>query len=142
MRIRSLHPQYLDTKWLLALRRETLLAKKVLEGKTKGYTNHPQLDRFKKTKNPLHAINFYLSVVRKEAQKRNYSFDKEKIDRSFSEVVINITNGQLDYERQHLMRKLEMRDPEKFRLLQKRKKKKTHTMFKTVTWDVADREKL
>jgi len=47
MRIWSLHPKYLDTKGLVALWRETLLAKHVLEGKTKGYKNHPQLNRFK-----------------------------------------------------------------------------------------------
>ena len=52
MRIWSLHPKYLDTKGLVALWRETLLAKHVLEGKTKGYRNHPQLDRFKKAQNP------------------------------------------------------------------------------------------
>ena len=35
MRIWSLHPKYLDPKGLVALWRETLLAKHVLEGKTK-----------------------------------------------------------------------------------------------------------
>ena len=40
MRIWSLHPKYLDAKGIVALWRETLLAKHVLEGKTKGYKNH------------------------------------------------------------------------------------------------------
>ena len=47
MRIWSIHPKYLDTKGLVALWRETLLAKNVLEEKTKGYKYHPQLIRFK-----------------------------------------------------------------------------------------------
>lgn len=47
MRIWSLHPKYLDTKGLVALWRETLLAQHVLSGKTKRYKNHPQLARFK-----------------------------------------------------------------------------------------------
>jgi hypothetical protein len=47
MRIWSIHPKYLDIKGLVALWREALLAKHVLEGRTKGYRNHPQLDRFK-----------------------------------------------------------------------------------------------
>ncbi|MBZ4683793.1 MAG: hypothetical protein JG768_1220 [Fusobacteriales bacterium] len=47
MRLWSIHPKYLDTKGLLATWREVLLAKKVLEGNTKGYKNHPQLIRFK-----------------------------------------------------------------------------------------------
>jgi len=40
MRLWSLHPKYLDSKGLVALWREGLLAKKVLEGRTKGYRNH------------------------------------------------------------------------------------------------------
>jgi hypothetical protein len=57
MRIWSLHPKYLDAKGLVALWRETLLAKNVLEGKTVGYKNHPQLNRFKQAKKPVEAIN-------------------------------------------------------------------------------------
>ena len=41
MRLWSLSPKYLDRQGLLAVWREALLAKKVLEGKTKGYKNHP-----------------------------------------------------------------------------------------------------
>ncbi|MGH2666461.1 pyrimidine dimer DNA glycosylase/endonuclease V [Flavobacterium sp.] len=67
MRIWSLHPKYLDTKALVALWRETLLAKHVLEGKTKGYKNHPQLNRFKEAKYPIDSINQYLSEVYFEA---------------------------------------------------------------------------
>jgi hypothetical protein len=66
MRIWSLHPEYLDTKGLVSLWRETLLAKKVLEGKTEGYKNHPQLIRFKKSDNPLKHINQYLMKVNSE----------------------------------------------------------------------------
>jgi hypothetical protein len=59
MRIWSIHPKYLDTKGIVALWREALLAKNVLEGKTKGYKNHPQLDRFKSASKPSDAINYY-----------------------------------------------------------------------------------
>jgi hypothetical protein len=52
MRIWSLHPKYLDSGGLVALWRESLMALHVLEGKTKGYKNHPQLARFKKAKKP------------------------------------------------------------------------------------------
>jgi hypothetical protein len=66
MRLWSVHPGYLDTKGLLALWREGLLAKNVLEGKTKGYRNHPQLQRFKATPNPVSAIIniFQLSMMK------------------------------------------------------------------------------
>jgi hypothetical protein len=78
MRLWSLHPEYLDTKGLVALWREALLAKHVLEGKTKGYKNHPQLDRFKQSVSPVEMINQYLAEVYIEASKRNYNFNKEK----------------------------------------------------------------
>jgi len=40
MRLWSIHPKYLDLIGLVALWREGLLAKKVLEGKTKRHKNH------------------------------------------------------------------------------------------------------
>lgn len=91
MRIWSIHPKYLDAKGLVALWRETLLAKKVLEGQTRGYRNHPQLERFKQSENPLDKINHYLSSVYSEALEREYHFDKEKIDWSFETSRINVT---------------------------------------------------
>jgi hypothetical protein len=57
MRIWSLHPTLLDTKGLVALWREALLAKHVLSGSTIGYQNHPQLKRFKSSPNP-HAAKY------------------------------------------------------------------------------------
>jgi len=53
MRLWSLHPKYLDRQGLLAVWREGLLARKVLEGKTRGYRNHPQLVRFREQKDPF-----------------------------------------------------------------------------------------
>lgn len=92
MRIWSLHPQYLDTKGLVALWRETLLAKHVLEGKTKGYKNHPQLDRFKALSNPVNAINAYLAEVYHEAERRGYAFNRDKIQWDFTQETMTVTN--------------------------------------------------
>jgi hypothetical protein len=129
MRIWSLHPKYLDTKGLLALWRETLLAKKVLENKTKGYKNHPQLDRFKNAKNPLDAIDQYLAEVHKEACRREYNFDREKINWDFKKSKLTVTKGQLEYEKNHLLNKLEKRDSEKFREIRKIKSFDTQSLF-------------
>src|SRR5690348_10372813 len=63
MRLWSLHPKLLDSAGLVALWRETLLAQKVLQGKTKGYKFHPQLDRFKKCTDPVSAIALYLTAI-------------------------------------------------------------------------------
>src|SRR5436190_9917927 len=101
MRIWSLHPEYLDAKGLVALWRETLLAKHVLEGKTNGYKNHTQLDRFKKLKRPADGVNQYLSEIFFEAERRKYRFAGEKINWDFKRGRLRVTKGQLDYEKQH-----------------------------------------
>ena len=67
MRLWSLHPGYLDSQGLVALWREALLAQKVLAGKTRGYKNHPQLERFKAHPHPPQAIAAYLVSVWEEA---------------------------------------------------------------------------
>lgn len=42
-----MHPRYLDRQGLTSCWREGLLAQKVLTGTTRGYRNHPQLERFR-----------------------------------------------------------------------------------------------
>lgn len=79
MRLWSLHPKYLDTKGIVALRREDLLARAVLRGDTKGYRHHPQLERFKATPEPMQAIAAYLAGIHQEADRRNFNFNVSKI---------------------------------------------------------------
>lgn len=130
MRIWSLHPQYLDAKGLVALWRETLLAKHVLENKTKGYKNHPQLKRFKRLKNPVDAINHYLFFVLDEARQRGYNFDNSKIATTFKRSKITVTKGQMNYETIHLLKKLKTRDPERFNQIRSIGSFKPHPMFR------------
>ncbi len=140
MRLWSLHPKYLDAKGLIALWREALLAKHVLENKTKGYKNHPQLNRFKKQNQPLDAINYYLSVVHEEATKRGYRFNKEKLDWNFSALVITVTKGQVDYEVEHLKKKLQQREPMKWNEFLSCKNFEVHPLFTIVEGPVEDWE--
>jgi hypothetical protein len=63
MRLWSIHPTYLDATGLVALWREGLLARKVLQGQTSGYRRHPQLVRFKAQTDPLSALENYLLGV-------------------------------------------------------------------------------
>lgn len=130
MRIWSVHPKYLDTKGLVALWRETLLAKHVLEGRTKGYLNHPQLDRFKQSDNPLGRINQYLATVYDEAINRGYNFDKGKINWNFETSAMIVTTGQIQYEKEHLLKKLNVRDPNRFDIVNALNKIEPHPMFK------------
>ena len=80
MRVWSLHPRYLDPVGLVALWRETLLARKVLLGQTRGYRHHPQLRRFQAQADPVAAIDAYLQAVHGEALARGYRFDAGKFD--------------------------------------------------------------
>lgn len=132
MRIWSLHPKYLDSKGLVALWRETLLAKHVLDGKTVGYKNHPQLDRFKQAENSLDCINLYLSMVYDEASSRGYNFNEHKFDRDFRPCTIKVTSGQMEFERTHLLRKLKIRDVKKFQAFMKTSFIEPHPLFKIV----------
>jgi hypothetical protein len=136
MRIWSIHPKYLDTKGLVALWRETLLAKHVLEGKTKGYRNHPQLDRFKHTDKPIESINEYLATVYNEALTRNYNFDKEKINWNFETSILQVTTGQMEFEKKHLLTKLNIRDKEKYEQLKNLKIIEQHPMFKIIQGEI------
>lgn len=130
MRIWSLHPKYLDAKGLVALWRETLLAKHVLAGTTKGYRNHPQLNRFKKLRNPRTAINFYLGGVYEEAVLRNYNFDKNKFRKPKRKTSIAVTRGQMEYEFNHLLLKLKRRDRKKYEAIKNIRCIEPHPLFK------------
>lgn len=129
MRIWSLHPKYLDSKGLVALWRETLLAKNVLEGNTKGYKYHPQLQRFKASAIPLDSIHFYLKHVWLEAKNRDYNFDENKFSEPRDAVKIGVSRGQLNYEREHLLAKLDIRDQLKFKELSTQHEIETHPLF-------------
>lgn len=142
MRIWSIHPQYLDTKGIVAVWRETLLAKHVLLGLTKGYTQHPQLIRFKNSESPLANIDFYLSIIFAEAQKRNYNFDNSKFENVSNPCLMTVTQGQIDYEFQHLLSKLKVRDPKKFNELCKIRKAQPHPLFRIVKGNVEGWEKI
>jgi len=117
MRLWSLHPSALDRAGLLALWREGLLAQKVLRGQTKGYRFHPQLKRFRASKNPVAAISTYLWAVIDEATARGYNFDASKIAMRRRRVSISVTQGQLEFEFEHSRRKLRVRDRARLRIL-------------------------
>lgn len=133
MRIWSLHPSLLDRRALVACWRETLLAQKVLQGLTRGYTNHPQLIRFRAHPQPLEAVAAYLSGLADEADARGYSFNRaligagdasasentagenspDKAENPYASVArIPVPLGQLEYELAFLQHKVAGRDPE------------------------------
>ena len=142
MRLWSLHPSLLDQKGLVALWREALLAQKVLQGKTKGYRSHPQLDRFRQGQAPLAAISAYLWAVHDEACRRGYSFDSSKIAKKRQPRMLTVTQGQLDFELRHLKGKLRLRDPKRYRQLRKIREITAHPMFTVVAGEIEPWERV
>lgn len=118
MRLWSLDPALLDRRALVACWREALLAQKVLQGRTKGYKNHPQLDRFRAQNDPLVSIGSFLVGLADEADARGYSFNRSLIVESADDVPqIEVTQGQLFLEAAVLLEKVETRDEEWFHYL-------------------------
>ncbi|GAA1349644.1 pyrimidine dimer DNA glycosylase/endonuclease V [Falsarthrobacter nasiphocae] len=119
MRLWSLHPSLLDRQALVAGWREALLAQKVLQGLTRGYTRHPQLERFRAAPDPLACITAYLHGLADEADSRGYRFDRSRIAPSPEgptttgpALALPVTEGQLDYELRLLKTKVRERSPE------------------------------
>ena len=112
MRLWSLHPELLDSRGLVALWREGLLARAVLQGRTRGYRHHPQLDRFRAAARPFAVLNTYLRVVYEEAVRRGYRFDRRKLGPRVATARIPLSRGQLACEWSQLRRKRRQRGTE------------------------------
>ena len=141
MRLWTLHPRYLDPKGLVAAWREALLAQKVLSGATRGYRHHPQLLRFRTAVDPQAAMAFFLHELAAEAARRGYHFDITKIAGACVAQEIRETRGQLEYEWEHLRRKLKVRAPAIARRLQKIAEPEPHPLFRIVAGEVREWEK-
>lgn len=119
MRMWSLDPRLLDRQGLVACWRESLLAQAVLAGNTSGYTNHPQLVRFKRTSAPLDYVGVYLHGIADEADRRSYTFDRSRVLLGMDDArrivengpALAVTSGQVEFEFEHLIRKLTVRNP-------------------------------
>jgi hypothetical protein len=140
VRLWSLHPRYLDTKGLVALWREGLLARAVLAGQTKGYAHHPQLLRFRRRGDPVSAIDAYLSRVLDEARARGYAFDGAKIRYGPCRGRAHVASGQLEYEWAHLLGKLRRRDPARWART-RALAPDPHPCFRVVPGEIAEWEK-
>ena len=140
MRLWSIHPRYLDSKGLVALWREGLLAKAVLSGETRGYRNHPQLARFKASPDPVSFIAAYLEEVHVESLRRGYHFDEKKIGGTVLLIPLTVTEGQIEYEWGHLKAKLKVRDPDRYRQCETIKPPLPHPLFRVIKGGIASWE--
>lgn len=142
MRLWSIHQKYLDSKGLVALQREGLLAQNVLLGNTKGYKNHPQLIRFKNTSNQSAAMASYLRSVIEEADCRGYNFDRSKIVDMVFKDKIPVTSGQVQYEFEHLLKKLETRDQDLYQKYKDAVELDLHPLFSRIPGEIESWGKL
>lgn len=140
MRLWSLHPKYLDTKGLVALWREGLLAQAVLAGETKGYKRHPQLFRFRESPEPENHLAIYLKAVFAEAVHRGYHFDEQKIRQSENVTQLTVTTGQLNYEWSHLTTKLHSRSPSWVHQFESVDLPDPHPLFRVIEGGIAQWE--
>lgn len=144
MRLWTLHPKHLDARGLVAVWREGLLAQAVLRGRTRGYTRHPQLLRFRRSPRPVACIAAYLRAIYEEAERRGYRFDARRIarggqaDRADS---IPASRGQLRYEWRHLRDKLRSRDRSWFHRLRTVRRPDPHPLFRLRVGGVEDWER-
>jgi hypothetical protein len=138
VRLWSVHPRCLDGIGLVACWREGLLARAVLTGKTRGYRNHPQLDRFRGHESPVDALDAYLGALVDEAGVRGYNFDRGKISTVGEVPKIPLTDGQLQYELGHLRRKVEGRSSKDIVRLTG----EAHPLFELVPGDVEGWERI
>ncbi len=126
----------------MALWREALLARHVLRGKTVGYRHHPQLERFRACSAPQAAIDVYLGGVHVESIARGYDFDRSKFRQAILPRRIAVTEGQLEYEWDWLMRKLRQRNPRLYRLHRGAPEVELHPLFRLRPGPVAPWEKV
>ena len=141
MRLWTIHPRYLDRQGLTALWREGLLAQTVLLGKTKGYTHHPQLSRFRNLCSPVAGIAAYLESVHAESVARGYHFNRSLIQNRRMQKRIVETRGQLLFEWHHLLSKLRKRSPDIFAGLRTIREPECHPLFEIIPGEVKDWEK-
>ena len=142
MRIWTVHPKHLDAKGLVALWRETLLARAVLRGETQGYRYHPQLERFRGVSGSISALNAYLRAVYEEAEARGYHFDRGKLGILRKRMPLIETRGQLEFEWEHLLGKLKRRSPELYERWAPRKRIEPHPLFRIVPGPIAEWERI
>ena len=143
MRLWSLHPRYLDSRGLVALWREALLAQKTLASTSGGYSRHPQLERFRAQPHPLVTISCYLEAVLEESRRRGYNFDQQLIGQPTANVPpLKVTEGQLLYELARLSAKLERRAPAALEQLAGIDLPDPHPLFRAVPGPVASWERI
>jgi hypothetical protein len=88
------------------------------------------------------AINAYLAAIHAESVARGYSFARNKLGPIRAVHAIAVTEGQVSYEWEHLLRKLSVRSPTLFNQWQKVDQPACHPLFRSKPGPVESWERL
>lgn len=83
-----------------------------------------------------------MSIVFEEAEERAYNFDKSKIRWKFDPVILTVTKGQLEYERNHFLEKLKVRAPQLYQKQKTIREFDAHPLFNPVEGGIEDWENI
>lgn len=113
MRLWSLHPKYLDPIGLARLFNEGKGGLRALYGLQTMHRNHPQLDRFKDTADPISVLSEYLWEVHDHIPKErlvNGRYDTSLLSSSRDYIIaIPVTTEQIEFERKWMYQKCSAR---------------------------------
>ncbi len=99
------------------------------------------MQRFKATQDPVAAIAAYLWGVYQESVRRGYNFDAAKIGEQREIAELEETVGQLQYEWEHLKKKLAQRAPDLYARCADVDLPEAHPLFRIIEGGVRDWEK-
>lgn len=81
-----------------------------------------------------------MSAVYEESLKRGYHFNINKFNIDFHPQTLTVTQGQIEYEMQHLLKKLKNRDFLKYNELLNQKNIEPPTLFKIIEGQIEEWE--
>jgi hypothetical protein len=142
MRLWSFHPKYLDNVGLSRAINEGVSGYKALTGKQKMWKNHPQLTRFKdygETQLKLYIEHLLIHFYNRKCISIKLSPQPFNV---FVKDVIEVTTGQLIYEWNHYLNKLEKRNNDLYQELMHITCPEPHPLLEVVEGDIESWEKV
>jgi hypothetical protein len=134
----SLHPEYQDPRGLVALWREALWCRRFSEVKG-AVMSPPSIGSFSGFGVARRPLPRYLYVVYAEAERRGYHFDVQRIPSEGHVDCVEVTHGQLAYEREYLKQSCN-RSPSWLTSIESASIPKPHPLFCIVSGTVAEWE--
>ena len=91
---------------------------------------------------PIIGIDTILLYIYFESLERGYNFDRSKFINIDLDLRIDVNSGQVDYEWEHLLKKLEVRDIERFNRIKDDVYVETNPLFTMIAGEIEDWERV